>query len=227
MATLIEAATRIMDLYYQNYAPNDKFLDIDDFKYQVAITYATILNNLYQPERKYNKQTEGFSNIEIPAAWLVTDDNLVIEYDDTNDRYFTKLHHEVFSFDFDNTANALMGVHKRGKGPHCVYRKISLNERRFRQIIPPAGVVFFYLNTPTEIVFWGAKKGATIESQYVPRVVEQENDCILSDNIISTLTPIVLDVMFKSKNGNFIDKIDDQNPNVNPAQQDNPSVRAT
>lgn len=225
MATLIEAATRAMDLYYQNYAPNDKFLDIDDFKYQIATTYCTILNGLYQSQHKMNKQSEGFANIEIPAAWLVTDDKLIVKYDSENDRYFTTLSYPVFSFDFDNAANGLMGLHKRGKGAHCVYRKISLNERRFREIIPPAGVVFFYLNTPTEIVFWGAKEGALPEGQYVPRVTEQENDCMLSDNIISTLIPVVLDVMFRSKNGNFIQKIDDQNPNVNPAQQDNPSVR--
>jgi|ERR1035437_1599059 hypothetical protein len=223
MATLVEAAQRMMDLYYQDYAPSDKFLDIDDFKYQIAITYSSLLNKMYQTERRANKQIEGFSNIEIPAAWLVKED-LVVEYDETEEKFFSKLKHPVYSFDWDNAANGLMGIHKRGGGPHCVYRKISLNERRFRQIIPPTSAIFFYLNTPTEIVYWGAKKGAKIESQYLPVVVGEEDDCILSDNIIADLEVIVLDTMFKAKNGNFTQELADQNSPNTPAPQQNPTL---
>lgn len=223
MATLVEAAQRMMDLYYQNYAPNDKFLDLDDFKYQIAISYSAMLNTFYQNERRTNKQMEGFSNIEIPASWLVQEEEpVVIDYDEEEDKFFARLKYSVFSFDWDNAANALQGVHSIGK--HCVYRKISLNERRFRQVVPPIGVVLFYLNKPKEIVFWGAKKGAKILPQYVPVVVGAENDCILSDNLISAIEMQVLDVMFKAKNGNFIQKLDDQNPNIVPQQQVNPAV---
>lgn len=218
MAKLIEVATRVMDLYYQNYTPNDKFLDIDDFKFQVAITYSAALNSLYQVERRANKQIEGFSNIEIPAAWLI-EENIKIEYQEEEDRYIAKLSYPVFSFDFDNSANALQGVHSFGNA-HKIYRKISLNERRFRQIIPPSSATFFYLNAKKEIVFWDAEDGAKIKVQYVPEVVGAENDCLLSDNVISTLEIQVLDTMFKAKNGNFIQKADDQNPTVAAPQGD-------
>lgn len=221
MATLVEAAQRMMDLYYQDYAPNDKFLDLDDFKYQIATVYSSMLNKMYQVERRANKQMEGFSNIEIPASWLV-EEILVIDHENEEGDLYTTTNHPVFSFDWDNAANALQGVHKSGGGPHCVYRKISLNERRFRQIVPPSSAIFFYLNNPTEIVFWGAKLGSKVKIQYVPVVVGEENDCILSDNIIADLTPVVLDTMFKAKNGNFTQQLDDQNT-PNPAKpQDNP-----
>lgn len=213
MATLVEAAERTMDLYYQNYAPNDAFLNLDDFKYHIATTYSAMLNSMYQAERRQNKQMEGFSNIEIPAAWLV-EEVITIEDQNPEEDYYVKTKYKVFSFDWDNAANALQGVHRAGSGPHCTYRKISLNERRFRQIIPPTSVIFFYLNEPQEIVFWGAKKGAKIKIQYVPTVVEEENDCILSDNIINTIQMQVLDMLFKAKNGNFIQKLDNQNPTV-------------
>ena len=219
MATLAETAERIMNLYYQNFAPNDSFLDIDDFKFQVAITYSSMLNKLYQAERRTNKQMEGFSNIEIPAAWLV-EEELTLKYDEKFDRNFATLEHPVFSFDWDNAANGLQGVHSIGK--HCIYRKISLNERRFRQIVPPISATLFFLNNPKEIVFWGGIPGSQVQIQYVPRVVGEENDCILSDNIISDIEIIVLDTMFKAKNGNFIQKLDDQNPNIVPGQQNNP-----
>lgn len=222
MATLVEAAQRMMDLFEQNYQANDKFLDLDDWKYQIATAYSTALSTMYQSERRANKQMDGFSNIEIPAAWLVSEE-ITIEYDEDDDRYYSNLKHPVFSFDWDNAANALQGVHKRGKGPHCVYRKISLNERRFRQIIPPNSAILFYLNKPTEIVFWGAKKGANVEVQYVPAIVGQENDCILSDNIISVIQDKILETFFKSKTGNFIQKADDQNPNT-PVPQGDPAI---
>lgn len=222
MATLVEAAQRFMDLYYQNYAPNDKFLDIDDFKFQTAISYSSMLNKLYQTERRANKQTEGWSNIEIPAAWLI-EEQIDIKYDKVYDRYYAELKHPVFSFDFDNAANGLQGVHSIGP-VHCLYRKISLNERRFRQVIPVISANLFYLNSPTILVFWGPKEDKIALTQYVPRVVGEQNDCILSDNIIADLQIQVLDTMFKAKNGNFIQKLDDQNPNVVPQQQVNPVV---
>lgn len=221
MATLVEAAQRIMDLYYQDYAPNDKFLDLDDFKYQIAIVYSSLLNKMYQTERRTNKAMEGFSNIEIPASWLVEETITIKDENEEGDFYITT-DHPVYSFDWDNAANALQGVHKSGAGPHCVYRKLSLNERRFRQLIPPSSAIFFYLNNPTEIVFWGAKAGSKVKIQYVPVVVGEENDCILSGNIIADLTPIVLGTMFKAKNGNFTQQLDDQNAPNPLTPQPNP-----
>lgn len=223
MATLIEVATRIQDLYEQNYTPNDRFLDIDDFKFQVAITYSSMINAQYQLTRRENKQMEGFSNIEIPAAWLI-EETITLQKDPLKqDQCFATLKHPVFSFDFDNAANALQGVHSAGNH-HCLYRKISLNERRFKQVLPPISAILFYLNDPKKIVFWGGKEGAQALIQYVPRVVGEENDCLLSDNIISALEKEVLATMFSAKNGNFIQKLDDQNPNVAPGQQTNPAV---
>lgn len=221
MATLIEVAQRFVDLYYQDYAPNDSFITIEDFKFQIATTYSMLLNAMYKEARRENKQMEGFSNIEIPAAWMVIEP-ATISYDKTEDKYSLELEHNVFSFDFDNAANALQDIWAIGKG--CTYRKISLNERKFRNVIPPAGVVFFYLNKSKEIVLWNAKEDAKVNVQYVPEVVGEENDCKLSDNIISTLQPIVLEAMFKAKNGNFIQKLDDQNPNIVPGQQIDPAV---
>lgn len=223
MATLVQAAQRAMDLYYQDYVPNDKFLDLDDFKYHIATLYSKMLNDMYQVERRANKQMEGFSNTEIPAAWMV-EEVLVIDKENSEGDLIAETAHPVFAFDWDSSANALQGVHRAGNGPHCVYRKISLNERRFRGIIPPVSKILFYLNKPQEIVFWGARKGATIKVQYVPAVVEEENDCILSDNIMSTVIVQVLDLFFKSKNGNFVQELDDQNRTLLPQQQANPTI---
>lgn len=225
MALLIEVATRIYDLFNQNYAPNDRFIDIDDVKFHVATTYSTMLNTAFQQQRKENKQMDGFSNIEISSMWMVSNE-LPIEYDEERDDFFIKLKQPVYSLDWDTSASALHGIHSIG-GKHQLYRKIGLIERRFRQVIPPNTAIFYYLKTAEEIRLWNEPpggrpiKGAIVEVQYIPVIVGQDNDCKLSDNIIAPLIEQVLALLFKAKSGNFIQKLDDQNPNT-PTPQVNP-----
>lgn len=167
---------------------------------------------------------DGFANIEIPAAWLV-EETIKLEKDPLKEgQYFANLKHPVYSFDWDNAANGLQGVHSAGEH-HCLYRKISLNERRFKGIIPPISAILFYLNSSKKIVFWGGKQCSEVLIQYVPQVVGEDNDCLLSDNIVAALIKEVLTVMFGAKNGNFIQKLDDQNANVIPEQQVDPAAR--
>lgn len=221
MAKLIEIATRVQDLYYQNYTPNDAYLDIEDFKFWVASTYNTLLDTAFQIERKSNKQMDGFSNIDIPAQWLYQE-VLKIEFNKERNRFFAKTKYPMYFFSWDGATNSLQGVHSAG-GPHCVYRKMSLNERKFRQILPPTSSILFYVENSREIVFWEAKEGAMIETQYIPAVVGSENDCFISDNLIKPLTDGTLELLFKSKSGNFIQKANDQNPNT-PVPQGDPAL---
>lgn len=221
--TLLEISSRIQDLYYQDYAPGDKFIDIDDFKFHVAAKYSEMINAIYKQVRSENKQMEGFSNIEIPAAWLISE-MLKIEYDEKRERHFSKTKFPVFSFDFDGSANALQGIHSIGP-PHKVYRKIMLNERRFKKILPTTGKILFYLNAPQEIIYWeGAKEGDEVESQYVPAIIGLDNDCRLSDNIASEITKEVLNLMISARSGTIIQKVDDQNRNLTPVNQTDPNL---
>jgi|GEM_PF-5715203 len=224
MAQLIDVASHIQDLYKQNYGANDDFFEEEDFKFWVAVAYSSMLNKAYQIVRSQNKQMDGFSNIEIPAGWLIPEEITLSKNKLRPGEYFAKLKHPVFSFDWDGAANGLQGIHSIGTH-HCIYRKISLNERRFKQVIPPISATLFYLNSPEEIVFWGGKEGARAIIQYVPKVVGEQNDCLLSDNIIDDLSKEVLNMMLSAKNGNFIQKLDNQNPNIVPGQQIDPTVR--
>ncbi len=224
MATLIEVAERIQDLYWQNYSANDSFLNIDDFKFQAATTYSSMLNAMYKMERDRNKQIDGFSNIEIPAAWLVSDKDLVMEYDDKAKYHLVTTKHPVFSFDWDNNANALQDIFGRCDG-ECSYRKISLSERKFIDILPPTSAVLYVLEESNKIVFYGGKTGNKVTPSYVPSVVGQENDCLLSDNIVAPLVERVLTIMLQARNGTFVQKADNQNPNIIPQQQIDPALK--
>ncbi len=222
MATLIETAQRVFDLYEQNYAPNDRFLDLDDFKFHIATTYSTMLDKQFQIERKAGKTETGFSNVELTAQWMV-EEKTAVEYEEKEGKYFAKLKQPVLGFRWDTTANALEGIIGIGKSA-ILYRKVSLQEKKFWDQLPAVGDrAFYYLNKPQEIIFRKATTGAEIKVQYVPAVVGQQNDCLLADSIADEIVS-VLKLMFESKSGNFIDKLDDQNPN-NPIPQINPVTK--
>ncbi len=219
MAKLGLTAQRVYDLYEQNYAPNDRFLDIDDFKFHIAAIYTTMLDAQFQTERKAGKAETGFANVEITAQWMI-EEVLNIECNEDEDKYFTKTSQPILGFRFDASANSLQGIHSFGN-PHIIYRKISLQERRFKQNLPVVGDrSFFYVNSEKEIIFWFAKAGSKIKVQYIPAALGLDDDCLLADSISNEIIA-TLELMFKAKNGNFIQKLDDQNPN-NATPQANP-----
>lgn len=223
MASLIEVATRIMDLYYQDYTPNDRFLDIADFKFQVATTYSTMLNSMFQQIRKENKLETSFSNVEINTQWLITQAFKEGQWDDVSNRWYIELEHNVFSFDFDAWGNGLNGI--RPYGNSCNLKKISNQEIRFHDIIPQTPDIYYFLERKNRVDFL-KKPTFPLTSYYIPEIVGVENDCVMSDNIVPALQKEVLMTMFQAKNGNFIQKLDDQNKNIIPGQQVNPDVPA-
>lgn len=226
MAKLIDIATLVQDRYLQDFASNDEFFDIEDFKAHVAITYSAMLNAPFQAERKISKAQEGFANVEINPEWTVRD-TVDIKYDEPTNKYYANTEGSIFSFDFDAFAYAVLpviGVGKRCNNQQCKFRRITIYEAQFQNVIPPVGVVFYYLNSATEFVFLGAKEGDKIEIPYIPNVVDAEDDCRLSDSIVQPLIDACVKAFFEAKNGNVIDKTNDQNPNSPAQQQVNPSV---
>lgn len=219
--SLTQLAEKAQDQYYQDYAPRDKFFDLDDFKFHAATYYSAALNLLYQAARRENKAQDGFANMEIPAAWLITE-RLPVQKDEDG-RYFIKPTFDVFSFDYDAFANGLNGLRSTGKG--CNGKtfeliKISNNDPRFLQLMPETGIVFYFLAPNNKITLTqDIKEG---ELWYIPRVVDNDSTCVLSDNIAADVIMKTLTMMFGAKNGNLIQQSNDGNKNLNPQTQDNP-----
>lgn len=215
-----------MDQYYQDYADRIKFVELSDFIFHMAVTYSAMLDKHYQDMRAQNKKEEGFANIENSAAWLV-EEILPVKFDDRRERYYVTTTADIFSFDFDGTGNALQGVCGL-KNAAKKFRKISLNERRFEHISPVTNKVLYYLNSKNEIVFSGqVKVGDEIPVQYIPVVVGNDENCLLSDNIIGDVITKTLTIMFGAKNGNVIDESNDGNRNAVLQQQVNPQLTKT
>lgn len=207
MASLKTIASRIQDLYYQDFATTNRFFDIDDFMTWLALAYSATLNALYQQMRSENKAKEGFANVEISPAWLHSE-VLEIKKKDNGDLAAATTQ-PVFSFDFDGRVDSLQDVFSEGC-PTCRHRKLSLDERKFRSAIPPSSYVFYFLNNPKEILFWGAKENDKVSVQYVPKVDGSDENCLLSDNILPV--DLVLKRMYEARTGTIIDKVNDNNP---------------
>lgn len=219
---LKDVASAAEDLFYQDYAPRDKFFDTSDFALHFAVIYADMLNEEFQDIRKRNKAEEGFANIEIPASWMITE-RLTLSLDAENNRHTAETAYPIFTFRWDSSQYALQGIHSIGSH-HCVYRKISLNERRFRQVLPEISKVLFFVNSEKQIVFWGGKDGAVVETQYIPEVDLDDDDCLIANGLASKVIDKTLQRMFGAKNGNVIDENNDSNKNAVLPQQINPTT---
>lgn len=222
MASLIEIAQRVQDLYEQNYSPDDRFLDIEDFKFHIATLYSTTLETQFQQMRKDGKTETGFANVEIPAGWLI-EEPLDIKFDEAENKFYSTTSSPIFTFKWDDAASALQDIFSAGR-KEIIYRKLSLNEIRFKPTSPTiTDRVFFYRNGLSEIVYLCANPKEKVKAKYVPAIVGTNNDCLISDSIATEIIA-TLDMMFKAKNGNFIQKVDNQNQNIIPEQQVDPAL---
>src|SRR5580765_2014287 len=73
MATPIKIlAGRIQDLYYEDYAGNSQFFDIDDFIFNTGSAYAKLLQDEYDSERQNMSIDREEGLISFSHDWLQT-----------------------------------------------------------------------------------------------------------------------------------------------------------
>ena len=222
--SLKELAELAQDLYYRDYPDRVDFFDLDDFMLHAAMYYSQSLNTIYQATKRENKQQEGFANMENSAAWLIEETQTVARIEES-DEYYTTPTQNIFSFNFDAFANGLSGVKSTGKG--CNGKKyelikISANEIRFLPLVPETGIVYYWVGPNNRIYFNKNVNEVTI--WYVPAVVGNNGDCLLSDSIAADVIKNTLMLMFGAKQGNIVQESNDGNKNLIEQQQTNPNL---
>lgn len=219
MAKLSEVAEKAKDLYYQDYAPRTAFFDLEDFKFQCAARYSTMLNAMFQLVRKENKQETGYNNVDINPQWCISEPVEAIDFDEKKNEYSVKTKFPVFSFDFDAFAAGLYQIRPFDK--KCTIKKISTNELPFQGTIPVTGDVYYYLQGSNKIPFLGIPK-LPLTLEYIPQINSKDENCVMSDNIVMDIITATLQLMFGAKKGNVIQEIDDGNENPVLETQINP-----
>lgn len=215
-------ASKALDLYYQDYADRKEFFDIDDFKFHCAAKYSTLVNAMYQLVRKENKAETGFSNVEISSQWLIAQQVKELQYDEEAIRWYVRTDFNVFSFDWDSFGNGLNGIRPYGNNT-CNLKKISNQELRFQDILPVTPDIYYFLDGKNRIDFL-KKPSLPLTLYYVPEVLSSDNNCVMSDNVVTEVITATLQLMFGAKNGNVIPEADDGNRNATLQQQTNPAL---
>ncbi len=213
-----------MDLFYQDYAPRDKFFDVDDFRFHAATYYSSTLNNLYQVIRRENKAETGFSNVELPSQWLIVED-LDLQIDEELGRAYFIPTYGVFAFDYDAYANGINGVtpiSKECAGQKYEMIKIPNNQIWELQYMPQTNKVFYYLSPDNRV--YCTKNVKKVKVWYIPTVVGNDDNCVLSDNIAADVIKNVLIIMVGARDGTIIQQSDDGNKNLDKATQVNPQL---
>lgn len=217
--TLKIVASRAMDQFYQNYAPRDAFFDIDDFKFHFATIYTTMFDNAFQQFRKMGKAEDGFSNVEITSNWLVTEE-VTAESDKNSDIYFVSPSSCIFGFGWDEFSYSLDNFKPVGHCG-CKLQKISRQESHYLDISPTTSLCYYWVEANNKIAVTNKVTGLIT---YVPAVDSKNENCVMSDLIVADVIKMTLDLFFKAKSGNVIDKTNDNNANNNIEGQSNPSL---
>lgn len=217
MAKLIDIAEIAEGMYYQDYAERNAFFDKRDFRDQLAMYYSTALNELFKIQRKESKQETGFNNVEIPPAWLIHE---TAKMTCESGGCVVETKHPIYSFDFDNFVYALDSV----TAPDVQLRKISRTEANFLHLQPNINRTLFWVQEKNKIKFTKDIK-TELSLAYIPAVVGSDDNCVLSDNIVSGVIKAVLQIMFGAKTGNVVDETNDGNKNNVVAQQVNPGIK--
>lgn len=221
--SLKTAASRAQDLFYQDYAPRDAFFDVADFKFHFATIYSEMFDAVFQQTRQMNKREDGFSNVEMTASWLIKD-TVKVEPEPTESGYFAKTTYPIFGFGFDEFSYALDTVKSAGKCG-CKLQKISRQEAQYLDISPVTSLCYYWQSSGNKISFINDIKEVIVS--YVPAVVGSDDDCVISDLIVANVIKATLDIMFKSKNGNVVDEVNDGNTNETIETQVNPVLNKT
>ncbi len=223
MASLIEIASRARDLYNQDYPDRVEFFDMDDFKFQIAANYSTILNGLFQAARVDSKKEQEFSCVEISPSWLITQTVTTeqVTQDKTSGYWTSKTDFPIFSFDFDAFGNGLNSIRIPGK--KCQVVKISNLEAPFYDIIPTTPDVYYFVEGKNTINYLKAPPTPLIKS-YIPAFVGSDDNCQISDSVVPMLIRSTLELMFGARSGTIVPEANDGNSNEEKGQQVNPSL---
>lgn len=212
-------AQMIMDKFYQGFDPRDGFFGLDDFKRDAAITYNDIVNKEFQQQKKLNKILDGFPVVEMSPDLLIEE---VLELNKGEDGYYSvTTSQEMFSFDYDSIGSALQFIRKVD-GDCDKFIKIGLQDVWAVCVAPKTAKTFFYRRNKNTITFTNSlcmpKK---VRAFYVPKVVDNDANCVLSENIFAAVQTAVLQLYFAAKSGMVIDKVNDGNRNVTLENQQN------
>lgn len=222
MATKIKIlAGRIMDLYYEDYASNTQFFDIDDFIFNVGSTYADLLSKEYDTERQRMRieGEEGYATFS--HDWLQTQVCPLKRKGEEGDYY--QLIQKPMSFPYDKYDIGIQNVFPVGSKFRDELVRDSIDKSWQDKFLPNTKNVFWSLIQDTIIVRGSVNQSPppSIRVVYVPEV---SLDLEIPNSRNAMITAAVLVLMRKLEENHLVKETNDQNKNKLPITENDKNL---
>lgn len=227
MGKLLHVAARAMDMYHQDLMTEESFFGEDHFKYMVSAAYAKLLNDEYDKARLINRQTMGFTYVELSPEWIKKIPLTLEETtEDDNKMFYADLPQNCkpFSFAFDAMSNGIQGIYSSCH--ECDFIKVSLNDLWQLRLVPPCDKIFYFL-TDRRVIFKNITNknvGKHLFVNLIPVIDVDDDDFMIPESKELEIINMALQIMIAAKNGVVIQKADDQNKNVVLPEELNPDL---
>lgn len=219
MTRLDVLSSLVMDALNQQYSKDSDFFKIDDFSSYCAVFYFQVLQEEFNKRRREYMQSPNLENEEVTLsdAWYKIKSFTVQkegeEYSITMPTYL------LLSNDTFNVGIRQLFVN--GNKSDCCnnFAKIKMSQCNSLQFLPKSDRTVYYYPFSDKIVFKNAKcklEGVSLDVMYIPSLSEEAdelNETIIPSGVCAEIVTRTYNFLIQAKNGNVVDKTNNQNPN--------------
>lgn len=215
--SLEEVADLGKNLFYRDYKTETDFFDTPHFTYLSCATYATMINTMFGDEKTRNKQSDGFSYVNLSGPWIVTEQ---CEIKEEKGQKFIETSMPCFCFDFDAMASSIHSVVKGAKGQCGDLMRISNKDIWKLEYAPVTNDIYYY-QLGEKIILPNLKcDPGKLTVHYLPALLPSNPKCTVPETMVDGIITTVLQIMFAAKKETpFIKIANDGNPNPNPQKE--------
>lgn len=144
MATeaLTRAAQAVMDIYYNDFAPEDAFFSVEDFGHWIGVIYDKDVDDIARSTYSNSFSETGSGQITFSPDFVKSKEYKVKHLDG---ELFVELDIQVASFTYDNQNSGIQEIFPIGKKGNCgEYIRTTWDQLWKLKMVPYSNVVWWY-----------------------------------------------------------------------------------
>lgn len=208
---LLDVAQRVMDSYYQDFAPSDAFFTLDDFAYWLGRVYEKDADDTAQGIYKLSLAEQGMGYITFTQDWWKSKEFTVKNKDG---QYFIELDIKYVGFTYDTQNSGIQLLTPVGAQGNCGnFIRTTLTEIWQLNHVTFSSNVWWYIDDERIVFkFSGNANPTKVKVFYVPKSEDENFDLPKSREFVIATT--AWQFMIQAKTGTpIIDTTNDQNRN--------------
>jgi len=211
MARKSLVATRVMDLYYQQFRTNSDFFNKEDFEYYVGVGYGEVLQLEWDKNYALIKRDEGNSDlVKFDNGWLK---EIEVKVKRDSNTGWAELPQTVMSFDSDRNNTGIQDVFPVGcTGCGMLVRDTSDIEWQ-DEYLPVTNKTFFSLQIGRRLRLYNNKGTMPnkIRVVYVPGPDNPDLDIAVVKT--GRIIQYTFNLMVQARQGKIVSRVNDRNEN--------------